>query len=216
LKDIWETRGELATKNKAGIRIYMFSFCGGFTNLEISTGVSGDQLLGNVLAPRDVRLALGHGDHVVVRLPVPVRDVRERAGRGRVSHPGRGHDAGGLAGPLRPLHDGRRAVALGHRGRTVGQAHFGRDADRGFVVLDAAQIGRGRARRIGHLAVHAIRLSHNNNRSVNETGRFIRSFVLFGAFRRLSGRSDRRGRQRESSSSPTRRRPKNDRPVGDA
>jgi hypothetical protein len=90
-----------------------------FTNLKILTGVSSDQLPRYVLALRDVRFTPANTLHVTVRFPVPVCDVGICAGRRCVRYPSRGYDTGSFAGPLGPLHDGRRSRVFGHRRRAV-------------------------------------------------------------------------------------------------
>lgn len=134
------------------------------TDLEIPSRIAPDQLPGNVLAQRPVGHASGPHQHVLIRLPVPVRRARVRAGRRRVCNPGRGNDTGGLAGPLGPLHDGRDPTVLGHRRRAIRQWHFGRHANCTDVVFDAAKVGRRRASRIGHLPVDAVRLFHQETK----------------------------------------------------
>lgn len=136
--------------------------------LEVPARIAPYQLPGNVLAQRPVGHAPGPRQHVIVRLPIPVRRVRVRAGRRRVRNPGRGNDTGGLTGPLGPLHDGRDPAVLGHRRRAVRQRNFGRHADRADIVLDAAKVRRRRASRIGHLSVDAVSLFHREREKENE------------------------------------------------
>lgn len=152
------------------------------TDLYVLARTPGDQLLGDVFAPADVRL-VGPIGHFRVPLPVPVRRVRVHAGRRRVRHPRRGHQPDGFARGHRPRANGVRPVA-GRRGPgTVGHLHRGRHADRLVVGLHAGQVRGGRARRVGHLFVHAIRL------------RTVRKRLnLQHADRQPASWSDRRGR----------------------
>jgi len=127
------------------------------TRLNVLSGTPRHQLFGDVFALARVRQVR----HVRVRLPVPVRDVRVRARRRRVRHPGRGHQPDGFALGHRPLGDGLRPVLGRQRAETVVQFHPGRQPDRLEVGLHARQVRRGRARRVGHLSVHAIRLEQD-------------------------------------------------------
>lgn len=128
-----------------------------FCHLYVPAGVAGDQLFGDVLAPSDVRPVRRLGQ-IGVRLPVPVRGVRVQPGRRRVRDPGRGHQTHRLARGHRPVGYRARAVAGRHRPRTVVRSHRGGQPDRLVVGLHARQIRGGRARRVGHLFVHAVRL----------------------------------------------------------
>lgn len=130
------------------------------THLEIFARASGDQLFGDVVAFAQVAFRV-FVDHVRVRFPRPVSRVRVRSGRRRVRHSGRGHDPRGFARGHRPLGYGLRPVLRGQRPPTVVPFHRGRQPDRLEIGFHARQVSGGRARRIGHLFVHAIRLKRN-------------------------------------------------------
>lgn len=125
-------------------------------HLYVFPGAAGHQLFGDVVAL--VRFA---GRRMAVVLPVPIGRVRVHAGRRGVRHPGRGHQPHGLAPVHRPIGYGPGPVFGRQRPGTVVQLHLGRHADRLVVGLHARQVRGGRARRIGHLFVHAIRLKRN-------------------------------------------------------
>lgn len=129
------------------------------TRLEILAGTPGDQLLGDVLATTGVRhvRVLGHAD---VRLPIPVGRVRVQPSRWSVRHPGRGDQPDGFAFGHRPVGYGADPILGHHRPGTVVQLHLGRQTEHLVVGLHARQVRGGRARRVGHLFVHAIRLQH--------------------------------------------------------
>lgn len=96
--------------------------------------------------------------YVVVALPFPLGHVRVRARRRGVRHPHVGHHARPFAHPLRPPHAGLRLVAGIGAGHTVTHGHGAGHADGLDVALHARQVRCGRARRVGHLTVHAISL----------------------------------------------------------
>jgi len=80
-----------------------------------------------------------------------------------VSHPHIGHHARPLARPLSPQHAGHRLVSGFVAGQTVPVGHCTGHADGLDVALYARQIRRGRASRVGYLAVYAVGL-HQTNR----------------------------------------------------
>jgi len=79
-----------------------------------------------------------------------------------VSDPHVGHHARPLARLLSPPHTGHRLVCGFVAGQAVPVRHCAGHADGLDVTLYACQISRGRASRVGHLAVYAVGLQQKN------------------------------------------------------
>lgn len=82
--------------------------------------------------------------------------VRVRSRRRRVRHSHVGHHARPLARLLSPLHTGHHLIFRVVCGQTLAIAHVAGQTDRLEIAFDARQVRRGRARRVGHLTVHAV------------------------------------------------------------
>jgi len=87
-----------------------------------------------------------------------LRHIGVSAGRRGVSHSHVRHHARPLAGPLSPPHAGHRLVRGFVAGQAVPVGHGSGHAYGLDVALYARQIRRGRASRVGHLAVYAVGL----------------------------------------------------------
>jgi len=83
-----------------------------------------------------------------------------------VRHSHGAHHARPLARLLRPLHAGRQLVFEVVGRHTVAAHHVAGHADRPEVALHARHERRRRARRVGHLAVHAVSLREFENKPI--------------------------------------------------
>jgi len=98
-----------------------------------------------------------------------LRHVGVSSSRRCVRHPHVGHDACPLARPLSPQHTGHRLVCWFIAGQAIPVGHCARHANGLDVALHARQVRRGRASRVGHLAVYAVGL-HQTNEGKTQLG----------------------------------------------
>jgi len=83
-----------------------------------------------------------------------------------VRHPHVGHHTRPLTRPLGPQHARNRLVRRFVAGKAVSVGYCSGHADGLDVTLHACQVCRGRASRVGHLAVYAVGLHHTNGRKL--------------------------------------------------
>lgn len=124
-------------------------------NVKVLAGHLGDQLGSHIDAGAridairlHIRIAL---PHTVCGLGIGARGTGMRQG-------GRSHNARGFAGILCPLSNRGQTIRWVLARRTVVKVHCGTDTDLNDVRLDAAQICRCCAGRVGHLGIGAIGL----------------------------------------------------------
>lgn len=94
----------------------------------------------------------------MIALPVTLRHVGVSAGWCSVRHPHVGHHSRPLTRPLGPQHARNHLVGMVVAGQAVSVGYCSGYADGLNVALHACQVCRGRASRVGHLAVYTVGL----------------------------------------------------------